>query len=498
MKILKDDYLKSGINKNDVTLDSSVSAGTPAADGFFMPGEFEPHAGCIMIWPERPGSWIYGAKAARFAFAGVIAAIAESEKVYVAAGQSSLASAIEVLFDGHSRPGELEGTYLWDGADVSTISQTDSRNRGSVAGGRLECMGHTWRRNVEIFLAETDDAWARDVAPTFVVKTSQQMENVPTENVLPSGKHAVQPGSEAQSGRAVQSGNAAGADSAAQSGSAVQSGSAARQVRAVNWEFNAWGGAVDGLYASWEKDNAFAKYFCGKYGYEVYDAAPFVLEGGSIHSDGEGTVLVTESCLLSAGRNPSLTKEQIEERLKRYLGAKKVLWLPRGIYQDETNEHVDNVCAFLGPGEVVLAWTDNEDDPQYPLSATCMEYLAQETDAKGRKLVVRKLPIPDFPVCITEEELRGYAFEEGEEEREAGERLAASYVNFYFSNGAVVMPVFGGENEESDRRAVALMRQWNRERKVIPIAARDILVGGGNIHCITQQIPAADSGSRFR
>lgn len=493
MKILKGDYLKSRINNNDMTDDSSAPAGIPAADGFFMPGEFEPHAGCIMVWPERPGSWIYGAKAARRAFADVIAAIAESEKVYVAANESCLASAIEVLFDRQSRPGKRAGTFCWDeetaGCGTSAgdeeaasceifVGREKSAGDEMIAGRRTggdDMKGSQaqmdggcrepslWRRNVEIFIAETDDAWARDIAPTFVVKTSRQTEDAQAENRLPREKNM------------------------------VQSGNPARRVRAVNWEFNAWGGAVDGLYASWEKDNAFAKYFCGKYGYKFYDAAPFVLEGGSIHSDGEGTVLVTESCLLSAGRNPSLAKEQIEEQLKHYLGAKKILWLPRGIYQDETNEHVDNVCAFLRPGEVVLAWTDNQDDPQYPLSAACMEYLAQATDAKGRKLTIHKLPVPDIPVCITEEELKGYAFEEGEDEREAGERLAASYVNFYFSNGAVVMPVFGGENEESDRRAVMLMEQWNPKRKVIPVAARDILVGGGNIHCITQQIPAGIS-----
>lgn len=199
--------------------------------------------------------------------------------------------------------------------------------------------------------------------------------------------------------------------------------------------------------------------------------------------------MVTESCLLSAGRNPSLSKGEIEERLKWYLGAKKVLWLPRGIYMDETNEHVDNVCAFLRPGEVVLAWTDDEKDPQYRLSKACLAYLEGEQDAVGRSLVVHKLPIPEVPVCITEEEVRGYGFAEGEDEREVGERLAASYVNFYFSNGAVVMPVFGGENEMSDRRAVEIMERLNPEREVIPIPARDILVGGGNIHCITQQIP---------
>ena len=372
--------------------------GVPAEDGFYMPGEFEPHHGCILIWPERPGSWIYGARAAREAFRNVIAAIAASEKVYVAAGAAGMESATQML----------KGT------------------------------GEAWQKNVELFPAETDDAWARDVAPTFVIKKKTEK---------------------------------------------------AHEICAVNWEFNAWGGETDGLYATWDKDNAFAKYFAERYGYPVYDAAPFVLEGGSIHSDGEGTVMVTEACLLSAGRNPMLSKTEIELRLKQYLGAEKILWLPRGIYQDETNEHVDNICAFLCPGEVVLAWTDNKEDPQYALSAETFACLERETDAKGRKLVIHKLPVPDVPVCITEEELSGYMFEAGEDEREAGERLAASYVNFYFSNDAVVMPVFGGENEESDRRAMALMQEWNKDRRVVPVYARDILVGGGNIHCITQQIP---------
>ena len=163
--------------------------------------------------------------------------------------------------------------------------------------------------------------------------------------------------------------------------------------------------------------------------------------------------------------------------------------MKHGIYNDETNEHVDNICAFIHPGEVVLAWTDNPDDAQYAYSKSCFEALCAATDAKGRKLIVHKLPIPDFPVCITQEELDGYAFETGENEREVGERLAASYVNFYFSNGAVIFPQFGGENIKSDERAVRIMARLCPEREVIPIFARDIIIGGGNIHCITQQIP---------
>lgn len=372
----------------------------PVRDGFFMPEEFEPHRGCILIWPFRPGSWNYGAGPAREAFRQVIWAIAQSEKVWVAAGAEGMASARKMLLE--------------EGRDLGQPEKVLER--------------------IEIFPAQTDDSWARDVGPTFLK-------------------------------------NASG------------------QVRCVNWEFNAWGGTEDGLYASWEKDNAFAKAFAAREGYFCYDAAPFVLEGGAIHSDGEGTLMVTEACLLSKGRNPSLSKAEIEEKLKDYLGAEKVIWLPRGIYNDETNEHVDNVCAFLKPGHVVLAWTDNQEDPQYEMSTACLKVLEQERDAKGRPIRVHKLPVPDVPICVTEEEVKGFVFEEGEDFREPGERLAASYVNFYFSNQAVIMPVFGGENEESDRRAVKMMEELCPDRQVIPISARAILSGGGNIHCITQQVP---------
>ena len=360
----------------------------PAADGFRMPGEFEPHRGCIMIWPKRPGSWNYGAKKAREAFKRVAWAIAESEEVFMLAGPDVEENAREML-----------------------------------AGNP----GH----EIHVIRMESDDAWARDVAPTFVV-------------------------------------NGEGA------------------VRGIDWEFNAWGGTVDGLYAHWEKDDLVAEKVCGELGYGCYEAHPFVLEGGSIHSDGEGTVLVTAACLLSGGRNPKLTKDEIGKKLCAYLGAKKVIWLERGIYNDETNEHVDNICAFVRPGEVVLGWTDDEKDPQYAMSKSCLDILENETDAMGRKIKVHKLPIPKTLICVTEEELGGYEFEDGEDTREVGERLAASYVNFYISNGGVVVPQFG---DEHDRTAVEILGTVFPERKICPVPARDILLGGGNIHCITQQIP---------
>lgn len=358
----------------------------PALDGFFMPPEYSPHDGVLLVWPVRPGSWGVNPAAAQAAFCDVIRAASRSERVFLLADAAHAQEA-------RAHAGEF-----------ATI--------------------------LEI---ETNDAWARDIGPTFVIN--------------------------------------------------------GQEVRGINWRFNAWGGKVDGLYADWAKDDAAAEGFCRVIGAPCYDAGDFVLEGGSIGTDGEGTLLVTESCLLSAGRNPHLTKAQIERTLRDYLGIHKVLWLPRGVYNDETNEHVDNICAFIAPGEVALAWTDDQYDPQYALSRACLDLLSRETDAKGRSLAIHKLPIPDHPVCVTKEDLANLSYETGEDTLEAGQRLAASYVNFYFTNDAVLLPQFGGENTASDARAVEIMRRICPAREIVPIESRSILLGGGNIHCITQQIP---------
>ena len=354
-----------------------------------MPAEYQPHRGTMMIWPVRPGSWGRDPSAAQAAFLRVFEAVTQSEELYLLAG-----------------PDHLEEAK----AAVAHLDRV-----------RLCCI-------------DSDDAWARDVGPTFVRD---------------------------ETGR----------------------------LKGISWAFNAWGGAVDGLYADWAKDDAVAPAFCAALGLPCEDAAPFVLEGGSIHTDGEGTALVTASCLHSPGRNPGLSRAEIEAELCRRLGVKKVLWLPRAIYNDETNEHVDNVCAFVGPAEVVLAWTDDPADPQYPLSAADLAYLEQATDARGRRLTVHKLPIPDHPILCSADDCAAYDFAPGEDVREPGERLAASYVNFYFTNGAVLVPQFGGENAASDARACAILQAVCPGRRVVGLPARDILQGGGNIHCITQQIP---------
>ena len=257
------------------------------------------------------------------------------------------------------------------------------------------------------------------------------------------------------------------------------------EMRGVDWEFNAWGGLVDGLYFPWDSDDKIASKMCEIERVDSYRTEGFVLEGGSIHVDGEGTVMVTEECLLSEGRNPKMTKEEIGNMLCEYLNCEKVLWIPRGIYNDETNAHVDNMANFVKPGVVVLAWTDDENDPQYERSVEAYNYLTNETDAKGRKLEVHKMYTPK-PILITKEESEGVDAVDGTLPREEGDRLAASYANYYTGNGFIALPVF---NDPNDQKAIDLLKELYPDREIIPIYAREILLGGGNIHCITQQVP---------
>lgn len=359
--------------------------GTPKADGFRMPGEFEPHQGCYIIWPERPDNWRLGGKPAQEVFTKVANTIGKYEPMTVVVSRNQYSNARNMLAD-----------------------------------------------YVKVVEMSNDDSWIRDCGATFVINDKGEM-------------------------------------------------------RGVDWVFNAWGGLVDGLYFPWDQDDKIAQKMCELEQVDSYRLEDFVLEGGSIHVDGEGTVMVTEECLLSEGRNPHMTKEQIGEKLCEYLGCEKVLWVPNGIYNDETNGHVDNMCNFVRPGVVLLAWTDDQNDPQYARSKEAYDYLTNETDARGRKLEVHKMYTP-APILITKEESMGVDAIDGTLPRQEGDRLAASYVNYYTGNGFIALPVF---NDPNDQKAIDKLKELYPDRVIEPIYAREILLGGGNIHCITQQVPAA-------
>jgi agmatine deiminase len=361
----------------------------PRRDGYRMPGEFEPHAACWMLWPERPDNWRLGAKPAQQAFVALATAIAASDPVSVG----------------------------------SSAQQFGNARRLLPPAVRVVELSH-------------DDAWMRDVGPSFVVND--------------------------KGGR-----------------------------RGVDWQFNAWGGLNGGLYFPWDQDDAVAQKVLEIEGDERY-RAPLIMEGGAIHVDGQGTLITTEQCLLNLNRNPALTRVQIETLLKRYLNVEVVIWLGKGVHLDETDGHVDNLCAFVRPGEVVLTWTRDKSDPQYSISRDAYERLSDARDARGRRLKVHKLQQPE-PLFMTAEEAAGVDAVAGTRPRAAGGRLAASYVNFYIGTNRVVVPLL---DKRSDAAALRTLRELFPRREVVGVPGRELLLGGGNVHCVTQQMPPAGQRGR--
>ena len=324
---------------------------TPRADGFRMPGEFEPHKQIWMLWPQRPDNWRLGAKPAQRAWVEVATAISRFEPVTVGVNHDQYENAVDLLPDA-----------------------------------------------VRVIELSSNDAWMRDCGPTFVVNDQGD-------------------------------------------------------VRLVDWDFNAWGGLYDGLYFPWDKDQLVPQKLAQVEGVDRYKAR-IVMEGGSIHVDGEGTVITTEECLLSPGRNPEMTRAQIEEHLRDYLGVEKVIWLAKGIDPEETNGHVDDVACFVRPGVVLAAVTEDEDDWRYELLQDNLRVLRAATDARGRGLEVHTVPMPAI-MEITEEEAWGVDSAEGSIPRRPGDKTAASYLNFLIVNGGVILPTFDDPNDGVAREIIA-------------------------------------------
>jgi agmatine deiminase len=236
-------------------------------------------------------------------------------------------------------------------------------------------------------------------------------------------------------------------------------------IAGIDWRFNAWGEKVH----PYDRDAAVAEAVLEHLDI-AREAAPLVLEGGSIHVDGEGSLLTTEECLLNPNRNPNLGRAEIEALLCAYLGVRQVIWLGRGLEQDETDGHVDNLACFVRPGVVLALTSDDPEDGNYAALQDNLERLRAATDAKGRKLEVIEVLQP----------ARG--------EDDNGLRLAKSYVNFYIANGGVVMPSFEDGKDAAARDTIAACFPG---REVRQVPALDIVHGGGGIHCITQQQPKA-------
>ncbi|MDC0192267.1 agmatine deiminase family protein [Alphaproteobacteria bacterium] len=229
----------------------------------------------------------------------------------------------------------------------------------------------------------------------------------------------------------------------------------------IDWEFNGWG-----KFKPFNSDNKVAKFMIQNSS-ATYFKNNMILEGGSIHVDGEGTLLTTEQCLLNKNRNPQLSKEEIENNLKEYLDINKIIWLKNGT-DEGTDGHVDNIACFVKAGTVLALSCKDKNDPFYERINENLEILRTSTDNRGRKLNVIELEMSYKRLIPDDDE-------------------PSSYINFYIANKGIVMPSF--EDEKADYRAKTIVQSVFPDRKIIAINGIDISMGGGNVHCITQQQP---------
>ncbi|MEV0094099.1 agmatine deiminase family protein [Streptomyces sp. NPDC050738] len=345
---------------------------------FRMPAEWSPHERTWMAWPSPNPTFVTEEELAdaRSAWAAVARAVRAYEPVTMVVG-----------------PGQSEGARALLGEDIELVER------------------------------ELDDAWMRDIGPTFVTDGAE--------------------------------------------------------LAAVDWTFNGWGAQS---WARWEHDAKIGAQVADLAGVTAY-ASRLVNEGGAIHVDGEGTVLLTETVQLGPERNPGWSREEAEAEIHARLGTTKAIWLPRGLTGDYgefgTRGHVDIVAAFARPGVVVAHVQPDPSHPDHELCKGIVAQLRSETDAQGRPLEVVEVPAP---TVLQDEE---------------GEWVDYSYINHYLCNGGVVLCAFG---DPRDEEAAAVFRGLFPDRTVTLVDARTIFAGGGGIHCITQQQPrvgrtAGDGGT---
>lgn len=263
---------------------------------------------------------------------------------------------------------------------------------------------------VRVVSMPIDDSWLRDSAPTFVLD--------------PAGRRA-----------------------------------------AAAFRFNAWGGK----YEPHDQDATLGERIAGLAGFPVY-RSNLVVEGGGFLTDGEGTLITAETCVLNPNRNPGWTRAEAEAELRAMLGVQKVIWLPGDVTDTETDGHVDGYISYVKPATILFEVVADPQDPRYALMAENRKVLEMETDARGRRFNL--LPIAEAPRSVVPDGEDAYC---------------RSYVNFYLANGAVIAPAYG---IDEDTPVFDMLRRVYPDRAIVPVPLRDLFRGGGGIHCITQQEPA--------
>lgn len=238
---------------------------------------------------------------------------------------------------------------------------------------------------------------------------------------------------------------------------------AGREKAIVDWDYNAWGGK----YPPFDLDDLIPRHVADLRGIPLFNPG-IVMEGGSIDVNGQGTLLTTEACLLNPNRNPLLSRTQIEEYLRSYLGVDQVLWLNEGILGDDTDGHIDDLTRFADSNTLVTVVEEDPADPNYPILQDNRRRLQSFRNRRGDPFRILELPMPQ-PV------------------EHAGQRLPASYANFYIANEIVLVPTYRDPN---DARAIGILQTAFPQRRVIGIDSTELIWGLGSFHCISQQEPA--------
>lgn len=347
---------------------SRLDPGGPAAHGYRMPAEWEPHQGTWLSWPHNRSSWPDRFARVEPAYAGIVRALAAGESVH-----------INVLDAGHEQ-------------HVSRILESSG-----VSG------------DIHLHRFPTNDAWCRDHGAIFVARNDRDAP-----------------------------------------------------LLALDCDYNAWGGK----YPPYDLDNLIPGRMAAYLDVPTYRAG-MVLEGGSIDVNGTGTLLTTEQCLLNPNRNPRMSREQIEQRLRELLGVTRILWLGDGIVGDDTDGHVDDLTRFVDRNTVVTVIEDNTSEENYAPLRDNRQRLEKMRLPDGSPLRIVDLPMP-APYYIE------------------GQRLPASYANFYIANHALLLPVF---NDPMDAEAEHILAPLFPGRRIIPVDCSDIVYGLGTIHCLSQQVP---------
>ena len=366
------------------------SADISSAGQFRMPAEWEPHFGTWVAWPHNQDTWPNNLAQAREEFHSLISIIGETDRhVYVCLNDDRM-------------------------SDDFALS-----------------LQHKFPSNLILCRIPTNDAWARDYAPTFVFNEQPRTSNTPR---IPSWFPTEN-----------------------------------RRLAAVDWKYNAWGGK----YPPFDDDQKAAQHMAIQTGAKRVDSA-LHLEGGAIEVNGAGTLLTTRSCVLNANRNPTWNQSGIEDELKRNLGIEQIIWLSGdAIIGDDTDGHIDQLARFVNATTIVYAWTDDEQDPQFAKLTQNLNDLKDGLAKSDLEYELIPLPLPNRPVVFNEQ------------------RLPASYCNFYTTNGAVIVPQFGDENDD---QAVGVLRNLFEGRAIIPLKSNHLSVGLGSFHCLTQQLPALENG----